>query len=201
VESCPEKKLGDSIEAARCDEDITLAAVASMAASSGAVVAVGCSAAIASMAASMVAAAAAGGRVGGARDVQFEVASRAAVVPHGQVLVAGRAYPRRGEHEEIVLRMEMAASRLRELRAKRVHVEGARDASVHEAPRGALPQAEVAEPPTPTMVAGCDAPQREGVPRVREEGDGRLEVVGARVVDVDVAGVAVVAAEACREWE
>lgn len=201
MESCLEKKLGDSIQAARCDEDITLAAagrsaVASMAASAAVVIAVGCSAAIASAMAAGMVAAAAGGRVGGARDVQFEVASRAAVVPHGQTLAAGPAGPRRGEHEEIVPRMESAASRLREIRAKRVHVEGTRDAAVHEAPRGALPHAEVAEPPI--TVAGY-APQREGVPRVREEGEGRLEVVGARVVDVDVAGVAVVAAEAWRE--
>lgn len=86
--------------------------------------------------------------------------------------------------------------RLREHRAERVHVEHAPGAAVYEAPRGALLLAEVAHPPGAGGAGGDVAAQREAVPRVREEGDGLLEVVSASLVDVDVAGVAAVAGEA-----
>lgn len=101
--------------------------------------------------------------------------------------------PGRRDHEQVMPGVQRAPDGLREHRAERVHVEHAPDAAVHEAPRGALLLAEVARP----LCGGAagDAAQREAVPRVREEDDGVVEVVGARLVDVDVAGAAAVAGE------
>jgi hypothetical protein len=132
----------------------------------------------------------------GARDVQAEVdgAAGADVVPQGQAFVAGRAgLRRRSDHAEHVPRVEEAVDRLREQRARRVQVEVARVAAVDEARRGPVLPAEVAHvrdsvtrsPPA----RGAD--ELEAV-RVREELDGLLEVVGARLVDADAAVLAAV---------
>lgn len=89
--------------------------------------------------------------------------------------------------------MKRAADRLREQRAQGVHVELALDAAVHEISWGTMLHAEVTYPP---FILRRHAAEREGVPRVGEEGDGLLEVIGAGLMDVEVAGVAAVADEA-----
>lgn len=71
-----------------------------------------------------------------------------------------------------------------------MYVEQAADAAVHQTPGRASLPAEVAHP---SNTGPGDAPQREGVPGVGEEGYGRLEVIRAGRVDVQVAGVAAVA--------
>lgn len=90
-----------------------------------------------------------------------------------------------------MLRVKRATDRLREQRAQWVSVEAALCAAVDEASPGTAFRAEVARPPVGIVVG--DGAEREGVPRVGEEGDCLLEVIGAGVVDVDVAGVAAVA--------
>lgn len=131
----------------------------------------------------------------GTRDVQLEVdGARADVVPQGQTLVTGRAAHRRGsDHAEAMPRVERAVHRLREQRAKRVQVEVTLVAAVHEARRGAVLPAEVANVRDTVAARGAD--ELEAV-LIREEGDELLEVIGARLVDVDAAVVAAVAGEA-----
>lgn len=89
--------------------------------------------------------------------------------------------------------VKRAADRLREQRAQGVHVELALDAAVHEISWGTMLHAEVTYP---SFILRRHAAEREGVPRVGEEGDGLLEVIGAGLMDVEVAGVAAVADEA-----
>lgn len=96
---------------------------------------------------------------------------------------------------EVVLLVERAVDHLGKHRADRVHDEAALGAAVDESPRRAALPAQVARPGQPGA-ADWDAAQPDGVPRVREEGDALLEVVGAGLVRVEVAGVAPVADEA-----
>lgn len=92
-----------------------------------------------------------------------------------------------------MLLVKRATDRLREQNAERVHVEGALDAAVHEVSPGAILPAKVARPRGASIGYGA---QSEGMPRMGEEGDGLLEVIGAGLMDVEVAGVAAVADEA-----
>uniref|UniRef100_I1QC37 Uncharacterized protein n=1 Tax=Oryza glaberrima TaxID=4538 RepID=I1QC37_ORYGL len=132
-----------------------------------------------------------------ALGVEAHSASVAPVEPAATDLAAagaGAALPpqrrRRGRgrrhHGELVLRVQRAPHLRREHGAERVHVEAARHAAVDEAPQGARRGAQVAD----AVVVG-DAAEGEAVPRVRGEGgDRRLEVIGAGLVDVEVAGLA-----------
>uniref|UniRef100_A0A0E0AMJ3 Uncharacterized protein n=1 Tax=Oryza glumipatula TaxID=40148 RepID=A0A0E0AMJ3_9ORYZ len=126
-------------------------------------------------------------------DVEAHSASVAPVEPAATNLTAAGAeavLPRgrgrgRQHHGELVLRVQRAPHLRREHGAERVHVEAARHAAVDESPPGARRGAQVAD----AVVVG-DAAEGEAVPRVRGEGDRRLEVVGAGLVDVEVAGLA-----------
>jgi hypothetical protein len=69
----------------------------------------------------------------------------------------------------------------------RVEVAAVDEAAVHEAPPRAIPSADGADP------SGASAQLEGAVRLMREQGDGLLEVAGARVVEVDVAGVAAIA--------
>jgi hypothetical protein len=111
-----------------------------------------------------------------ARDVDVDVARRAAVIPSAARAVAVRGAAAVGEDQrEVVLRVHRGAHDQKQLRAARVHVESSRRAAAQEAPRGAATDADVA--PVGDVAAGLDENELVFVDRGR--GGERLRVVGA----------------------
>ena len=130
-----------------------------------------------------------------ALDVNVEVAQPAAVDPNETELATRRACSHVGQGGQAVIRVQHADRGLRQARAPQVHAEPARRAVVQEDAGGDFLAAQVTDAPAVVVGAG----EGEVVPQVREEGAQGLRVLGALLVQVEIAEAVVAAVAAAGE--